>query len=98
VDLGLCRSAHEPVRWKVASESEWRPWGAGDDGTEVGRGGEVVGEVVLDFGSEMVGGFSCELSAPGSGTVTVHYGECYQEALCSTPSSAGWFTIQKDEW
>ena len=38
------------------------------------------------------------MSAPGSGTLTVHYGECYQEALCSTPSSAGWFTIQKDEW
>ncbi len=93
IDLGLRRTSQEPVRWKTSPHADWVPWVAGDETAHA-----ASGDVVWDFGSELVGGISCSLSAPAPGTAVAHYGECYQEALCGTPSSAGWFTIQRDEW
>ena len=92
-DLGLQRSTHLPVRWKPSPDAEWRARVTGDEVQSSG-----ASEVVLDFGDELVGGFSCVLSAPGEAAVAVHYGECYQEALCGNPATVGWFTIQRDEW
>ena len=92
-DLGLRRSMHLPLRWKCSQEDTWQAWIPGKN-----HFASHSEELVFDFGSEMVGAFSCCLGSPQGGTVCVFYGECLQEALCDHPSTAGWFTMQRDEW
>lgn len=87
----LERSRTLPIRWRRVEDSDWRTFLPGGP---IAGGGEVI----LDFGREVVGEFSCELRSPSGETVRGFYGECLQEALCEVPSSVGWFTIQRDEW
>ena len=89
-DLGLRKSVRLPRRWRATPDAAWTVWQ--DDGRAFSGG------AVFDFGEELVGGFSCRLSAGGPARAVANYGECLEEALCDTPSSAGWFTIQRDEW
>lgn len=89
-DFCLRKSVRIPQRWRLAPDAPWTVW------QEDGRTFE--GGAIFDFGEELVGGFSCRLSADGEVRAVANYGECFQEALCDTPSSAGWFTIQRDEW
>lgn len=59
-------------------------------------GQHAGGEVICDFGAEIVGRLCLEVEAPAAAVLQVDYGEYYDEARLRHPSPLSWYHDQRD--